>query len=131
MQPRVAKLWLLALKETERVRLRAALDAASSVLATSGQPLVTLEATPAYTPRLGDVTVATLISSYRADRSREHGEDSTNKKCGHIFRALEELASPDTPIRAITRTQCKQIGETLRRIPANSTKKWRGLSLLQ
>ena len=129
LQPRVAKLWLLALEESERLRLHAALTAASSTVAMPRQPLITMDVAHGYVPRAGDVTVAQLISSYRADRSRKHDEDTTTKKYGHIFRALEELSTPDTPVRSITRTQCKQIREKLRRVPANATKKWPGRSL--
>ena len=41
---------------------------------------------------------------------------------------LIELISPETPIRAVTREVCREVLDTLRYLPPNAVKRYRGLS---
>jgi integrase len=75
------------------------------------------------------VTVRQLIAAYRTEREREHGKESTDRKYGHIFRALEEVLGSETPIRGVTRASCRAVRDLLERVPANSSKKYPGLAL--
>lgn len=73
-------------------------------------------------------TVADLINGFRSDRDAEHPD--TWKKYAHIFRALEQLLGPGTPVKSIGREECRKIRETISMLPRDATKKWPKLGLL-
>ena len=75
------------------------------------------------------VTLGDLIKRYRAVREAEHGQESTRRKYGHIFKALEEVLGSDRPIAAITRADCRAVQDLLRAVPSNAGKRYPGLSL--
>ena len=128
-----AEAWRRSLLATERGRMAGAARETATRLRDPDQAfdLPTLASPQGYAPQVGDKTVADLIASYRADRSRKHGEKTTETKYGHIFRSLEELMSPATPLRSVTRDDCKRIRDQVRRLPANASKKWPRKTLLQ
>lgn len=76
-------------------------------------------------------TVAALIAAYRADRTAEYGERDTAKDYGHIFRALEQLLGAEKLVAEISRDDCRLLRDTLSKLPANATKKYPKLSLIQ
>ena len=77
----------------------------------------------------GGVTVKQLIAAYRRERDATYGQESTDRKYGHIFRALEEALGPDKAIGDITRDDCRAVRDLLREVPSNSAKHYPGLSL--
>lgn len=77
----------------------------------------------------GAMTLAELIRRFRERRVREHGEESTERKYAHIFRALEEAIGPQRPIQSIEREDCYAVKDLLARVPAHMGKRYRGLSL--
>jgi hypothetical protein len=80
-------------------------------------------------PAQNSTTLKQLTEAYRADREREHGKESTDRKYGHLFRVLEELLGPDTAIATISRASCRSVRDFLERVPSNSSKKYPGMTL--
>jgi len=76
-------------------------------------------------------TVSELIEEYRADRERAHGQESTDRKYSHIFRALKEALGPDKPVREIGRADCRAVRDFLRAVPKNATKHYPDQSLAE
>ncbi len=132
----VAELWLKSLESDERVRLyrvttdRAAELASMSVTDREAVPAL-LAAPEAFSPNVGDKTVADLITAYRLARIEESGERETHKRYTHIFKALEETLGPDTVLKTITREDCRRVRDFLRNVPKNASKVYRGLTLAQ
>lgn len=80
----------------------------------------------------GGMTLATLVEQYQAARMEERGPraaESNRRKYSHIFRALEELLGADRQVASISRADCREVISLLRRVPANASKKYPGLSL--
>lgn len=77
----------------------------------------------------GAMTLAELIRRFRERRVREHGEESTERKYAHIFRALEEAIGPSRTIQSIERDDCYAVKDLLARVPAHMSKRYRGRSL--
>lgn len=114
----------------ELVRRRLAWDIASKIAEVEGEPQPPEQIVPA--PELENsagMTVAQMIASFRSER--EFGE--TDKKYKRVFQVLTELVGPDKLIASISRSDCIQIREFLRRLPAHTSKKpqWRELTLRQ
>jgi integrase len=76
-------------------------------------------------------TVRDLVRQYRAEREAEFGKESTDRKYGLLFRILEEVLGPDTPVRSIGRAQCVEVMSFLKRMPPNATKRFPKLTLAQ
>lgn len=96
----------------------------------SVSPAMPLPASPASRAETaGSMTLAELIRRFRERRVREHGEESTDRKYAHIFRALEEAIGPERSIESIAREDCYAVKDLLARIPAHMGKRYRGLSL--
>jgi integrase len=85
---------------------------------------------PDRTPETG-TSVAELIAAYRADREAQFGKESTARKYGHIFKALEESIGGEKVVSAVTRADCRGVRDLLQKLPASAGKKYRGLSLTQ
>ena len=54
---------------------------------------------------------------------------STKNNYKIMFKAMSEIAGPDTPVTGITREHCKQVQSLMLRLPKNVTAKASGLSL--
>lgn len=74
-------------------------------------------------------TVSDMIKSYRVERERLYGIESTARKYGLLFRAIEEFWGSDLPVRDITRERCVELVEFIRSLPVNGTKKFPKLTL--
>lgn len=111
-------------REAERRRAAAILAA---VNANPGD----VRAEVGYQPRPGDVTLGAALKTYKAERAARLGEEDTEKDIGHIARALEELVGAEKPIRSITREECTQVRDLLKRMPANASKIYPGLALVE
>lgn len=129
-RPRFAQAWLEVVQHREAARSRAAafLEAweAQDRPATS---VAVPTASGAYSPREGDRTVAEVVKAFRADKQTEIGGEALDRRYSHIFAGLEEVIGPDKPIRAITREEVRAVRDFLRTVPANASKKFKGLSL--
>lgn len=77
----------------------------------------------------GGVTLAKLIADYRADREAQRGGESTARKYGHVFKALEEVLGGSKLVSEITRADCRAVRDFLRRVPSSAGKKYPKLSL--
>ncbi len=93
-----------------------------------GEPATLL---PAITAAADRPTIKRLIEGYRGDREAQHGVESTNRKYGHIFRALAEALGDDTPVETLKREDCRKVRDLLRSLPSNASKKYPGLTLVE
>ncbi|WP_324287977.1 DUF6538 domain-containing protein [Brevundimonas sp. SL130] len=89
------------------------------------------EAPQASSGAVGGITLGQLITLYKAERMSAHGGESTERKYGHVFRALEEALGTERAIRGITRADIRQVRDLLRRVPAHVGKRFPGLSLTE
>lgn len=122
--------WLEVEQHVEHERLRAALYA--EALDVQGRTPATMLAPPidsAAEPRPGDKTVREAIEAFRADREMRGERPEDWKRYGHAPRVMEELFGSDTPLRSVSREKARAAVALLRRVPANATKKFPGLTL--
>lgn len=77
----------------------------------------------------GGATLAQLIAAYRADRESERGGESTARKYGHVFKALEEVLGGTRLVSDITRADCREVRDFLRKVPASAGKKYPKMTL--
>lgn len=125
-----AAAWLEVVQHEELERQRAAryLAALEAAALSPGQ-LQVARAPDAYSPREGDRTVKELIAAFRKERSERYGGESTERKYSHIFTALEDVLTPDKPLRAITREDVRKLRDLLRSMPNHMGKRYPGLSM--
>ncbi len=133
---RFAAAWAEVLRHQELQRRRAALVLAANDAVWAGPSDVRLPPrTAAYTPRFGDKTLRDVIRLARSEKARgkskEAGEAYVKKNYEHVFRALEELIGEATPIRALQREEVRELRTLFERLPANVTKIYRGLPLME
>ncbi|TXM65426.1 site-specific integrase [Methylobacterium sp. WL69] len=98
---------------------------------TADAPLFQRQVTAHAAASPAQLTVAQLISRYRADRERAHGRESTDRKYSHVFRALEEALGPGKLVRDIRREDCRAVRDFLGRVPSNASKRFPKLSLTE
>ncbi|WP_426044184.1 DUF6538 domain-containing protein [Caulobacter sp. DWR3-1-2] len=79
----------------------------------------------------GGVTLGKLIDDYRREREALHGLESTARKYDHIFKALEECLGRGRDIETITRADCRNLRDLLRRVPVHMTKRYPKLSMVE
>jgi integrase len=77
-----------------------------------------------------DLTLGQLVKRYESDPGRSVTAKTT-AKYEAIFRAIEEALGKDTPLRQITRAECKRFQELLTSLPPNATKRFPKLTLEQ
>ena len=111
-------------KEAERRR-------AAAILAAVNANPSAVRVEVGYQRRPGDVTLSAALKAFKAERAARLGDEDTEKDIGHIVRALEELVGADKPIRAVSRDECTQVRDLLRRMPANASKIYPGLPLAE
>jgi integrase len=79
----------------------------------------------------GGVSLGQLIDAYREERVKRYGDEATNRKYAHVFRALEEGLGRDRPIRSITRADCRALRDLLAGMPTHMAKRYPGLTIEQ
>ena len=125
LRQRFAQAWAEVVQHEEAERLRAAAFLAAFAAMRADAARIAVAAAPGgYVPREGDRTLGELVQAYRA-------EANSLKKYDHIFAAAQELLGKETPVRALTRADGKRVRETFRQIPANATKRFKGVSILE
>ena len=70
-----------------------------------------------------------LVVAYKAERASKHGSETSAHRYVHIYKALEEVLGPQTPLRSIKRADCRALRDTLKRLPTNASKRWPGKTL--
>lgn len=73
-------------------------------------------------PSKGSVTLGELITAYERDPARGGLTTKTVNSYAPVFRALRELLGADTPVRSITRDDCRRVRDVLVALPPNATK---------
>ncbi len=78
------------------------------------------------------VTLAGLVERFLDDPSRSAGAKEDNDY-RVVLRFLAEFTPEDTPVRRVTRDNCREVAALLKRLPANVSKKraFRGMRPLQ
>jgi len=77
------------------------------------------------------ISFGELVERY--EKLPERANFGARTKLGYtvIFRMLTELFGKDTPISSITRIDCRRVQEVFTYLPANSTKRFPNMSLVQ
>lgn len=78
-----------------------------------------------------EITLSQLINLYTTSPDRQGISQKTKNGYAVIFRLLNELFGPDKPVREINRSDCREVREVLTHLPANATKRFKGLSARQ
>lgn len=81
------------------------------------------------TQQSGARSVSDLIAAFRTEREELRGKESTERKYGLLFRVMEEVFGRDLPVGEISRAQCVQVLNFLKRLPPNATKRFPKLTL--
>lgn len=76
-------------------------------------------------------TVAELVLAYSEHQADKHGSAWVEKRYRHIFRALEELLGPQTPVNELTRQKGRDLVQFLRQVPQHAGKRFPGLTLTE
>lgn len=74
------------------------------------------------------VTLGELIEEFKGDPKRKDMRKKVEADYNLLFRVMDELIGNDRRLRDIGRDDCKQVRELLLRLPANSTKFYRGVA---
>jgi integrase len=77
------------------------------------------------------LTLSELIEEYRKELERRKTSSKTWISYRTIFRLLTELLGENTPIRQITRAECRDLRDTLAGLPVHAPKRYQDLSRLQ
>lgn len=77
------------------------------------------------------VTLAELIEEFKADPNRKDMRKKVELDYALLFRVMDEVIGHDRRLRDIERDDCKRVRDLLIRLPANSTKVYRGLTFAQ
>ena len=80
-------------------------------------------------PPPGQVSLGELVDAYRAERVKRYGDEATDRKYRHVFRALEEGLGRDRPIRSITRADCRSLRDLMATMPAHMGKRYPGMTI--
>jgi integrase len=80
---------------------------------------------------VNDRRLADLFEAYTAERTALHGEQSTEKRYGFVFRIMAEVLGSDKPASSLTRADCVKVLTFLKRLPPNATKRFPNLSLTE
>lgn len=135
-RPGFARAWAEVARFGEHERQRHALVLATLRAMQSAPGALTMLGASAYVPRIGDKTIGEVIEAVRREKAAtqkdsDAGEAYVRKNYLHIFRALEELIGSGTPVRAVDHDDVLDIRTLLRRLPANVTKRFTGVPLVQ
>jgi integrase len=123
LRQRFAGIWLEVVQHLEAERQRAASYLASMDAATADPAMIRVQpGRNAHVFREDDKTLGEVIDLFRAERVARHGEESTDRKYNHLFRAIEETLGRNTPIRAITREDVGKVRDLLAKVPSNASK---------
>lgn len=74
-------------------------------------------------------TVGDLITAFSEDRKRLRRAPTSGKKYALLFRAIEDLWTPELPISEITRARCVELVNFIESLPSNGVKKFPKLTL--
>lgn len=77
------------------------------------------------------VTLAELIEEFKADPNRKDMRKKVEADYALLFRVMDEVIGYDRRLRDIERDDCKAVRDLLLRLPANSTKLYRGMSFAE
>ncbi|WP_162238141.1 site-specific integrase [Rhizobium sp. Leaf306] len=77
------------------------------------------------------VTLAELIEEFKADPNRKDMRKKVDADYSLLFRVMDEVIGYDRRLRDIERDDCKAVRDLLLRLPANSTKLYRGMSFAE
>ncbi len=104
------------------------LAGASQSAGTLGQNVILLSATPtADTRAVAGTTLKEFYDAYMSDPTRDWSP-RTRLAYNTTRRLTLSILGGDTPVRSITRAQCRDLIEVLRWLPRNSSKLFPGLS---
>lgn len=70
-----------------------------------------------------------LLAAYRKERVKVHGEESTARKYGLLFKVLEEALGSSFLVAELKREQCVDVMSFLQALPPNATKRFPRLTL--
>ncbi|WP_080635973.1 DUF6538 domain-containing protein [Rhizobium leguminosarum] len=77
------------------------------------------------------VTLAELIEEFKADPNRKDMRKKVELDYALLFRVMDEVIGYDRRLRDIERDDCKAVRDLLLRLPANSTKLYKGLKFVE
>ncbi|OWK33655.1 site-specific integrase [Sphingomonas dokdonensis] len=80
---------------------------------------------------VNDRRLADLFEAYTAERTALHGEQSTEKRYGFVFRIMAEVLGSDKSVSSLTRADCVKVLTFLKRLPPNASKRFPDLSLTE
>lgn len=123
-----ARAWLEVEQYQEAERRRADSILTALELATAAPSTIRVEAqASAFIPREDDRTVGEVVEAFRA-----HQNDPAlyKKQFGHIGRALTEIVGADKPIRALTKSDVRDVYRFLCALPPHASKTYKGVPLL-
>jgi integrase len=123
-----ARAWLEVEQYQEAERRRADSILAALELATAVPTAIRVEAqASAFIPREDDRTVSEVVEAFRA-----HQNDPAlyKKQFGHIGRALTEIVGADKPIRALTKSDVRDVYRFLCTLPPHVSKTYKGVPLV-
>lgn len=86
---------------------------------------------PPYRRKRGAVTLAELIEEFKNDPNRRGMRKKLELDYGLLFKAMDEVIGHEKRLSDITRDDCKEVANLLERIPANATKHFPNLSLIE
>lgn len=112
--------------EMLKVRVRLAEGVAKRQAGEIVEPPAVPELAP---PAPAAVTVGHLIDAYRVERVKLYGDEATDRKYAHVFRALEEGLGRDRPIRSVTRADCRSLRDLMASMPKYMGRRYPGLTI--
>lgn len=126
--PRTDDSFRLLAFEMLKVRVRAMEGLARRQV---GEVVEPPEVTPVSPPTAGVVSLGQLIDAYRVERVKRYGDEATDRKYGHVFKALEQGLGRDRSIRSVTRADCRALRDLMAGMPAYMGRRYPGLSIEQ
>ncbi|MHC2478743.1 integrase [Rhizobium leguminosarum] len=77
------------------------------------------------------VSLAELIEQFKGDPNRRGMRNKVEMDYALLFRVMDEVIGHDRRLREIERDDCKAVRDLLLRLPANSTKLYRGMTFAE
>jgi hypothetical protein len=82
-------------------------------------------------PAQQQITLGALVEKFKVDPARANRRDITAASYEFTFRMLREVVGDTTPVRRITRADCRRVRDLLLALPPNATKRFPKLTLGQ
>jgi len=115
----------------ESYRIDQMLAKASGRALPNAEPLALPLVYAAAAPVIKGITFAELTERFLSLPERAKTSETTKVSYRATFRILIEVVGADTVIDQITRTDCRRVQEIFTILPANCTKRFPGLSIIQ